>query len=158
MRTAEETNWRATHFETLRHAYARAPYFARYRPMLERWYAAPAPGLADFTIETTMQLARELGIDKTSFVRSSSLRCAGSKTERLLQILQQVGADRYLSGPSAQSYLDVALLGSHGIEMNWMTYNYSEYPQLYPPFDGQVSVLDLLFNTGAQAGHFIWGE
>ena len=28
---------------------------------------------------------------------------------------------------------------------------YLEYPQLYPPFEHNVSVLDLIFNTGPKA-------
>jgi hypothetical protein len=36
-----------------------------------------------------------------------------------------------------------------------MTYNYREYPQLYPPFDPQVSILDLMFMTGDQALSYI---
>ena len=39
-----------------------------------------------------------------------------------------------------------------------MTYAYPEYDQLYPPFDPQVSVLDLLFMTGPEAPDYIWGS
>jgi hypothetical protein len=38
-----------------------------------------------------------------------------------------------------------------------MVYEYPEYPQLFPPFEPQVSALDLLLNTGPEAGRFIWG-
>jgi hypothetical protein len=38
-----------------------------------------------------------------------------------------------------------------------MTYDYPEYPQLHPPFDPQVSVLDLLLMTGSEAPGYIWG-
>lgn len=158
MRTAEDANWRRKHFETLRHNYARAPYFARYRPLLEHWYAAPAPLLAEFTIRTTIELARELGITKTRFYRSSLLETTGTKTERLLSILKQVGATRYISGPAARNYLDSDLLETEGIEVEWMDYEYPEYPQLFPPFEPQLSALDLLLNTGPEAGRFIWGE
>jgi hypothetical protein len=37
-----------------------------------------------------------------------------------------------------------------------MVYDYPEYPQLYPPYDPQVSVLDLLFMTGPAAPDDIW--
>jgi len=156
MRTVEEANWRIKHFETLRHNYAKAPYFADYRPMLERWYAEPAPLLADFTIRSTIDLAHALGITKTRFLRSSSLSCTGSKSERLLQLLKRLQATNYLSGPAARDYLDVSSLAAHGIQVEWMTYSYSEYPQLYPPFDPQLSALDLLLNTGPDAAKFIW--
>jgi len=125
--------------------------------MLERWYSEPAPVLADFTIGTTIDLARELGITKTQFIRSSALGFEGTKTERLLHILLQVGAKHYISGPSARDYLDESLLKAHDIEVEWMRYAYGEYPQLHPPFDPQLSALDLLLNTGPAAGSYIWG-
>ncbi len=152
-----EGNWSKKHFESLRHSYSRARYFADYLPMIERWYADPAPLLADFTIETTIELARVSGIEKTRFVRSSTLACAGAKTERLLAILQKIGATHYISGPSAKGYLDVEMLHSAGIGVEWMEYKYAEYPQLFPPYEAGVSMLDLLFNVGPGTGKFIWG-
>jgi WbqC-like protein family len=156
MQISHEENWRRKHFETLRHSYSKAPHFARYVSMLERWYANPASSLADFTIDTTIELARELGIEKTQFVRSSTLACQGAKTERLLAILQKIGATHYISGPAAKQYLDLQMLESAGISVEWMVYDYPEYPQLFPPFDPQVSVLDLLLNVGPEAGRLIW--
>jgi len=35
-------------------------------------------------------------------------------------------------------------------------YSYPEYPQLYPPFEHGVSVLDLLFNAGPDARSYIF--
>jgi hypothetical protein len=37
-----------------------------------------------------------------------------------------------------------------------MEYNYPEYPQLYPPFDPFVSILDLLLMTGPDAPRYIF--
>jgi len=36
-----------------------------------------------------------------------------------------------------------------------MVYDYPEYQQLYPPYDGNVSILDLLFMTGKKALQYI---
>ena len=59
---------------------------------------------------------------------------------------------RYLSGPSAREYLDEQLFRDAGIEVAYMDYaGYPEYPQLYPPFDHAVTVLDLIFNLGPDA-------
>ncbi len=156
MRTAANENWGHRHWETIRHSYHKAPYFERYRAMVEQWYATDAENLADFTIATTVELARALGVEHTRFVRSSSLQVRGAKTERLLAILQQLGAARYVSGPAAKNYLDVAALEAAGIAVEWMRYEYQEYPQLFPPYDGQVSALDLLLNVGPRAGEYIW--
>ncbi len=157
MQISPDGNWSRKHFETLQHNYSKAPYYSDSLPMLKRWYENPPTRLADFTIETTIELARQLGIEATQFMRSSTLGCSGSKTERLLEILQKIAATHYISGPAAKDYLDVALLNSAGITVEWMVYDYPEYPQLFPPYEPQVSALDLLLNTGPQAGRFIWG-
>ena len=41
-----------------------------------------------------------------------------------------------------------------GITFEYMEYNYPEYPQRYPPYDPHVSILDLLFMTGKDAGDY----
>ncbi len=156
IKTAEAEGWRRAHAETIRHSYAKAPYFKRYWELVEQWYAEAGDSLAEFTIRTTIELARELGIKEKSYVRSSTLGCKGSKTDRLLAILKRLGADRYVSGPAAREYLDVALLQGAGVTVEWMSYAYPEYPQLFPPYLLQVSALDLLFNVGPEAGGYIW--
>jgi len=41
--------------------------------------------------------------------------------------------------------------------LEYVEYNYPEYPQLYPPYDPHVSILDLLFMTGPEALKYIVG-
>jgi len=149
--------WNADHWATLNHLYGKAPYFHRYAPLLASFYEHHPESLADFTIDLTIALARELGIDKTRFVRSSSLLAEGSKTDRLVHILQAVDATRYISGPAAKEYMEEEKLRAADISLEYMTYDYPEYEQLYPPYDPQVSILDLLFMTGPEAPAYIWG-
>jgi hypothetical protein len=146
--------WAARHLRTLHHLYARAPHFDEQRSWLDAMYANPPKLLADFTIASTIELARRLSIE-TRFLRSSELAVSGAKTERLIEVLASVGATHYLSGPSARSYLDEALMAAQGISVEWMRYDYPEYPQLYPPYDPQVSILDLLFMTGDRASAYL---
>ena len=78
------------------------------------------------------------------------------KTERLLAICQQAGATAYLSGPAAKAYIDDRLFEQADIQLGYMDYSgYPEYPQQYPPFTHEVSVLDLLFNTGSDAPKYM---
>jgi len=43
-----------------------------------------------------------------------------------------------------------------GINVKWIDYSsYPVYQQLFPPFEHQVSVLDLLFNEGPHAKKFM---
>jgi len=149
--------WNETHLKTIQQSYSKAPYFDRYQTLLETFYGRRAEFLADFTIDLTVALARELGNTHTRFLRSSELAgINGQKTDRLIQILQAVGATHYSSGPSARDYIETEKFEEAGITLEYMQYNYPEYPQLYPPFDPQVSVLDLLFMTGLEAPAYIF--
>jgi hypothetical protein len=79
----------------------------------------------------------------------------GTKTERLVGILKQVDATVYLSGPAAQAYLVPELLENEGIKLEYKKYNYPEYPQLFPPFEPYVSIIDLFFMTGENARNYL---
>jgi hypothetical protein len=143
--------WNKEHFKTLRQHYSRAPHFKRYEPLLEEFYGRRDSLLADFTIDFTIALARALHIEHTQFLRSSTLGATGAKTDRLIQILQGVGATHYLSGPSAKAYIEEHKFEAAGIQLSYVEYAYPEYPQLFPPYDPAVSILDLLFMTGDEA-------
>jgi hypothetical protein len=152
-----DASWPRKHLRTLTQLYRNAPHFAEYQPWLESIYAAPPKLLADFTIATTIAIAERLGITQTKFMRSSELNASGTKTDRLIEILRQLGATHYLSGPSAKEYIEPEKFERAGIALEWMEYAYPEYPQLHPPFDPFVTVLDLMFMTGADAHRYIWG-
>lgn len=153
-----DSTWNEKHWASICHNYSRAPYFREYAGLVEVFYRRRDERLVDFVCDTTEQLARILGIHRTRFVRSSSLPATGAKTERLLSILRHVGASHYISGPSARAYLDLESFARAGITVEFMVYDYLPYPQLYGAFEPQVSILDLLFNTGQDAGRWIWGE
>lgn len=150
--------WNRKHWATLQQAYGKAPYFRKYAPLLEEFYNRHDSLLADFTIDLTLALCAELGITQTRFIRSSTLGAGGSETERLLQILTRLEVTHYISGPSAKAYLEEDRLNAAGISVTYMSYDYPEYPQLYPPFDPQVSILDLLFMAGPDALGYIVAE
>ncbi len=144
-------DWRRTHLEQLRHAYGKAPYYSQYSATIAELYAQAGTLLADFTISLTQSLAGLLGIERTRFVRSSDLRASGEKTVRLLEILQQVGATHYISGPAAKAYIEEDRFENAGISLEYIAYEYDPYDQLYPPYDPYVSILDGLFMRGPQA-------
>ena len=150
-------NWTNKHFNSLRQNYANAPFFKQYEPLLRSFYDRRDELLADFTIATTISLAAALGISKTQFLRSSTISTIGTKTDRVMSVLNHLGATHYISGPSARGYIENDKFRTAGITLEYIDYNYAEYPQLHPPFDPQVSVLDLLFSVGPEAGALIWG-
>lgn len=152
-------NWSKKHLLSLRYSYAKAPFFKEYFPIIEELYEKhSSDSLADFTINTTIALSRILGIQKTEFEMSSNIPAKGQKTDRLLEILKSVGATHYISGPAAKDYIEDDKFQEAEISLEYINYDYPEYPQLYPPFDPQVSILDLLFMTGENACDYIWSK
>ncbi len=149
-------NWSQKHLKSLSASYGRAPFYEQYRELLERMYGRRDSLLVDFIIDYTTAIARELGVVDTEFVRSSSMSVSGGRSSRLLEILKRVDADHYITGPSAKSYLDEDLFREAGIEVEYFRYDYPDYPQPFDGFDPHVSILDLLFMTGAEAPSYIW--
>jgi hypothetical protein len=151
------TPWNRKHWATIQQAYGKAPYFKRYAPLLEEFYSRRYRFLSEFDIDLTLALASALGITGTHFVSSSSLevpgdtKLTGSKTDRPIKILQKLGVDHYISGPSAKDYIEEDRFNELGITLEYMRYDYPEYPQLYPPYEAQVTILDLLFMAGPEA-------
>ncbi len=155
---ASDSAWRRKHLATIEQNYRKAPFWRDYAPLVEEIYALPDPRLADITCAATEAIARALGITHTRFVRSSELAARGEKTDRLLDVLTRLGATHYISGPSARDYIEADKLAAAGITLEYMVYDYPPYSQLHGPFDGHVSILDLLFNVGPDAPRYIWGR
>ena len=156
-RVVPAADWMHKHWNTLKQSYGKAPYFSTYEPIIRPFYEESVELLVDVTIPLTVALARALGITHTRFVRSSELSVSGVRTDRLIAVLRSVGATHYYSGPSARDYIEADKFEDAGIALEYVTYQYPPYPQLYPPYDEKVSILDTLFMLGPEAGDHIWG-
>lgn len=143
--------WQAKHWKTLQQNYYKAPYFSRYANQIGAIYQKEWKYLSELNQEFITTLCNLLQI-KTKLVKAETLVMSDDRNQRLIDICHYFNATDYLSGPAAQSYLDIGLFKQHGIEVQWMQYNhYQPYTQRYQPFEHAVSVLDLLFNTGPDA-------
>lgn len=143
--------WQRKHLETIRQAYARAPYIGDYLPALETLLSLSWKKLAELDIALIQLIASWLGVN-TQTERSSRLGIDGGQSGRLLAICQYFGAKRYLSGAAARDYLDVALFEHSGVSVEWQDYSHPIYPQLHGEFLSHLSALDLVFNAGPTSG------
>jgi len=151
-----DNQWREQHWKSLQACYARAPYFPLYRDWLADLYRrSSASLLSQINYQFLSAVCGILGI-ATKLTWSSQYELPPGKTERLVAICQQAGAQVYLSGPAAKTYLDETLFSKAGIAVEWMDYHhYPEYHQLFPPFEHAVSILDLLLNEGPNAPRYM---
>lgn len=147
-----EPGWNLKHWKTLQHFYRGARCFGEQRDAIEALYvSAVSSSLSEVNRHFVEGICAILGVE-TPLRWSREYTLVEGKSERLLSICQQAGAGIYLSGPSARGYLDVELFARGGVEVEFMDYGgYPAYPQLYPPYEPAVSVLDLLFCMGKEA-------
>jgi hypothetical protein len=147
-----EKQWGRKHWATIRANYSRARFFSEYKPLFEELYLGTNEEfLSRINHKFILAINSILGINtKISF--SSDYTVIQGKTERLIDLCKQAGANEYLSGPSAKGYIDESLFAQENIGLTWMNYDgYPEYEQLFPPFEHAVSIIDLIFNTGPDA-------
>ena len=144
------------HWQSLRRAYGRAPHFREYAGPLEALFAgSPRDRLSALNHHLLVGLRDLLGIT-TPLTWSTAYGGEGTKTARLVDLCLRAGATEYVSGPAARAYIEPALFEAAGITLLYADYaGYPEYPQLYPPFEHAVSVIDLLVHTGPEAGRFL---
>ena len=148
-----DPSWTTTHWRTLRANYARAPFFRQHADAIEQVYldCASETRLSAVNHRFLAALCRILGI-ATRLSWSMDYTLVEGKTERLVDICKQAGAETYLSGPRARAYIEPERFHDAGVELAYFDYDgYPEYPQLFPPFDHRLSVLDLIFNVGPDA-------
>ena len=148
-----DARWASKHWRTLSQSYARSEWFDRYAPRIEALYGAAAdePLLARVNRLFIDGICAELGIT-TPISMSSDYGIGGDGSARVLSLCLELGAARYLSGPRARAYLDEDAFAAAGVEVEYVDYTgYPEYPQPHPPFDHNVTILDLLFCTGPDA-------
>ncbi len=156
----QNNGWQRKHWKMIENLYSRAPYFKQYRDFFQDFYLGNTwQNLSQLNQTLIIKIARDfLGIS-TRFEDSRDYSLQGRQVERLLDLLQKVDADIYISGPSAKAYIknEERFLESK-MTLQYKDYTgYPEYTQLYPPFSHEVSILDVLFNCGPHAQSYIWG-
>lgn len=148
--------WAALHWKALAQNYGRSPFFAEVSEWLEPLYLDAAyDHLSVVNTVFISAICRYLDI-ATRLSSSQDYVLEEGKTQRLAGICAQAGADEYLSGPSAQDYMDEHVFNERGIGVRWFDYaGYPQYPQRWGGFSHGVSVLDLLFNCGRDSRRYM---
>lgn len=153
-----DPSWQAKHWKSILHSYSKAPYFNAYRPLFEELYLGRRwNNLSEMNKEMIKRIAEDVLGLSPRFSDSTEYAPAGTKFDLILDLVAKTGATTYLSGPSARGYIEPDRFMAQGVMLEYKDYRgYPEYPQLYPPFEHAVSILDLLFNTGPDASKYIW--
>lgn len=155
---AKGTGWIDQNLSLLRENYRKAPGWTEVSPHLEQLYGNGEGLLADFNLHFLGGILRMLDLE-IPMVRSSTLAPKASKNELLIELLQKVDANRYLSGLGAKDYMLPDLFKVAGIEVVWQAFSHPVYPQQHEGFIPYLSILDTLLNCGiAGTREILWSS
>lgn len=149
------TDWQRKHWETIEQSYSKAPYFNLYAPYISDIYRVKWFLLSDFNIYVIKILSMLTEIKIPVIYNSSSIFTEGSKTDRLISLLKNLGDKEYISAPAAKNYIEPEKFEKAGIKLTWFEYEHPIYPQIRGEFISYLSVLDLLFNVGEKSVEYI---
>jgi hypothetical protein len=144
------TQWQKKHIGTWSSNYSAAPYFDLIMAILSESIDNQEITISQLNIKLIRKICAYLGIS-TPMMLSSELALEGYKTDRLIDLLKKLNATSYLSGPSADAYLDKQAFSKNSIQLEYKSYDYAPYPQLWGGFVGEVTILDLIANSGPRS-------
>ena len=151
--------WSRKMILTLKYAYQSAPYFGVREAALTEILETRWERLEELN-HRLIEVCREALDIRTPMLRSSQMKIAGAKSDMVLSMCREVGADVYLAGSGAsKGYLDVAAFERAGIRVVWQDFKHPRYRQ-FPSGDvfiERLSALDLIFNCGPQSADVLAG-
>ena len=140
-------NWEKRIVRTLELNYRKAEFFGKFFPILREILSHRRAKLIDLNMALLYYVLDEFRIRKRIEL-ASQLQVGRDRVGRLIDIAQKVGADTYLSGLGARKYQTEEKFESAGIRLEYLEFEYREYPQLGAEFVPGLSIIDLLFNCG----------
>lgn len=152
----DDNGWIDQHWKSLTLNYRQAAYFDEIASWLEPiYYQESFTHLSPLNRHFIEAVCQYLGV-KTKISNSWDYEIIDGKTERLANLCLQAGGGEYISGPAARGYIEEQVFNDLGIKVTWFDYEgYPDYPQLWGAYVHNVTILDLLFNCGKNAGQYM---
>ena len=142
-----ERSWARKHLAGLKAAYAKAPFFEEHEPFLENLFSGVPEMLLDLNLMIIRYIMAILEIP-ARLVLLSDLHITEKEPDLSAAVCRKLKATCFLAQASAGKYLSGELFDREDIELRFFRPRPVVYPQLWGPFIGNLSTLDLLFDCG----------
>jgi hypothetical protein len=146
--TADE-NTEARHKATLYNSLGLAPFWQDALRLFEDVWASQSE-LPDILINSAEFLLAGMGVKLPPVIKASDLRVSGAGSQRICDLVKEVGGTTYITGHGAKHYLDHMAFEKEGISVLYMDYASKPWPQQYGDFTPYVTALDLIANVPLQ--------
>jgi len=140
-------DWSEAHFKEVHDNYKNASYYHEYKNAIQEIYEQPYDHLIDLNMKLIDFFIRSFDID-TEIVYSSEFGFSSISTEKIVNLVSEVGWDAYLSGSMGKNYLDFGQFDDHDIQVLFQEFEPPVYQQQYAGFIPNMSAMDILLNKG----------
>ncbi len=142
--------WARKHWRSLKNAYSKAPYFADYAAFFEDTYNKRWESLVELNTYMLRWFLDALRI-RVPVHSAGEWQFHGEKSDLVLDMCLQVGANQYIFGALGHDYADVQAFEKAGVKACFQNYSHPVYRQLHGDFVPYLSIIDLLFNCGDES-------
>lgn len=150
--------WRHRQRQAILTNYRKAPYWNVLESFFDEIFESTWQYIADLNIHVVKKLVEILGIKTPLLVASELGEFPEDPDGRLIALAQHVGADVYLAGAGGKGYMNLDTYSAGGIRVVFQEYDHPRYSQLFGEFEPYMSVVDLIFNHGAESLEIIRGK
>ena len=161
VRIDNSSRWQAKHWQSIYAAYKKAPYFSEYADFFNDLYNnRDWTQLTELNVAIITYLLDVLHI-KTALLFESALGSEKTSTERIIDLCKKVNAQAYLSGSGGKQYLIEQRFQDEQLGLYYQHYQhpvYNQHNKAKKDFCPYMSVIDLLFNCGADSQQILCNE
>lgn len=147
------THWKRKHLRSIELTYSKRPFFGFYFDKLKELIEMPCKYLGPLNMALIELFCMWLRLP-TEILDSRDYSIEGRKTDMLISMCDVVGADQYLSNEGARAYVDEPRMALAGVTHRWQKFKHPQYEQ-GSEFTPDLSIIDLLFNCGPDAGRIV---
>ncbi len=145
--------WKDKHLKTIQMNYKKAPHFSEVFSDFSDCVLMEYDNLAALNMATMDLFMEKFGWKKEVY-RSSDMKLDTRAEARVIEIVQRVGGDTYISGYGGKNYQDEEHFTQAGINLVYSDFHPLTYRQQWGDFLPNMSVLDYCMNEGYEIDSF----
>jgi hypothetical protein len=152
-RNTRLSDWKKKVLNAVRLNYCRAPFYNAYYGSIAEIIQEAGDMLDDLNYDLFLHIKKLLGYEAIDVCKASSLDVpVKDPTERLVAICRYFNVTHYIAGRGGANYMDMARFQQAGINVIWQCFHENQpvYEQINGQFVAGLSVIDSLFNVGAE--------
>ena len=139
-------DWKRKHLKSIYVNYKKSTYFDELFPKLELLYHTDYKHFSELAYVHLKFWLNELQIN-TTVVKASMTTVKSKKSALILDLCEQLGAKKYLSGAQGINYLDEQSFKKKSIQIEYQDYKHPIYPQLFGEYLPNLAIVDYWMNT-----------